>query len=114
MNYLGHQPRPDWLLYEGHHYVGDRTGHSLQTKFSSAADQMKRLKTKPSDNELLELYGLYKQATIGDVNIEKPGMLDMKGKAKWEAWNSRKGTSQSSAKEAYITVADKLVTVYGV
>lgn len=25
------------------------------------------------------------------IDKEKPGMLDFKGKAKWESWNSRKG-----------------------
>ena len=32
------------------------------------------------DEELKEVYALYKQATLGDVNIEKPGMMDLK----WE------------------------------
>lgn len=30
----------------------------------------------------------------------KPGMLDLKGKAKWNAWNEKKGTSQDAAKGA--------------
>ena len=33
-----------------------------------------------NDDELKEVYALYKQATFGDVNIEKPGMMDLK----WE------------------------------
>ena len=39
----------------------------------------------------LELYGLYKQGTEGDVSTSRPGMFDLKGKAKWDAWNSNKG-----------------------
>jgi len=115
MNYSGHQNRSDWLLYQGHRYSGDWLGTSLelQTRFNKAAEQMKNLKSKPSDSELLELYALYKQATVGDCNIDKPGVLDMKGKAKWEAWNGKKGTSQNSAKEAYIQVAEKLQASYG-
>ncbi len=27
---------------------------------------------------------------------DKPGMTDMKGKAKWEAWNSRKGKKKNN------------------
>ncbi|VDQ08195.1 unnamed protein product [Trichobilharzia regenti] len=49
------------------------------------------MKGTPSDNELLDLYSFFKQATVGDNNTNQPGLLDMKGKAKWNAWNSRKG-----------------------
>uniref|UniRef100_A0A4W5RKR1 Acyl-CoA binding domain containing 7 n=1 Tax=Hucho hucho TaxID=62062 RepID=A0A4W5RKR1_9TELE len=63
---------------------------SLQAEFERVADDVKKVKSRPSDQELLDMYGLYKQAIFGDINIDKPGMLDMKGKAKWEAWDSRK------------------------
>jgi len=37
-------------------------------EFLESAEKVKHLKTKPNDGEMLELYGLYKQATVGDVN----------------------------------------------
>lgn len=37
-------------------------------QFEKAAEDVKNLKSTPSDNDLLELYGLYKQATVGDCN----------------------------------------------
>ncbi|ELK37040.1 Acyl-CoA-binding protein [Myotis davidii] len=52
---------------------------------------VKNLKTKPADDEMLFIYSRYKQATVGDVNTEWPRMLDLKGKAKWDAWNALKG-----------------------
>ena len=55
-----------------------------------------------SNEDKLEFYGLFKQATVGDVNTERPGMLDMKGKAKWDAWKAKEGMSQDDAKAAYI------------
>ena len=61
-------------------------------EFEKAASDVKNLKSRPTDQELLELYALYKQATVGDCNQDKPGMLDLKGKAKWEAWNGKKGS----------------------
>ncbi|KAG7474175.1 acyl-CoA-binding domain-containing protein 7 [Solea senegalensis] len=64
---------------------------SLQAEFDKMAGDVKNVKTKPTDQELLDLYGLYKQATVGDVNTDRPGLFDMKGKAKWDAWDSRKG-----------------------
>jgi diazepam-binding inhibitor (GABA receptor modulating acyl-CoA-binding protein) len=41
------------------------------------------------------------------------GLLDFKGKAKWDAWNGRKGISQDKAKEAYIAKAQLLTEIYG-
>ena len=55
-----------------------------------------------SNEKKLEIYALFKQATVGDVNTQRPGMMDFKGKAKWDAWKAKEGTSQDDAKEAYI------------
>jgi diazepam-binding inhibitor (GABA receptor modulating acyl-CoA-binding protein) len=52
---------------------------------------VKHLKGSPSNEEMLQLYGLFKQANVGDNTTAKPGMLDMKGKAKWSAWEEKKG-----------------------
>jgi diazepam-binding inhibitor (GABA receptor modulating acyl-CoA-binding protein) len=81
--------------------------------FEQAADKVKKLKSSPNNDELLELYALYKQGTVGDNNTSKPGMLDMKGKAKWNAWDGKKGTPQDKAKELYIAKVDELVGKYG-
>ncbi|KAG5684134.1 hypothetical protein PVAND_013375 [Polypedilum vanderplanki] len=86
----------------------------LKEDFDAAAEQVKNLKAKPSDQDLLELYSLFKQATVGDNNTEKPGMLDFKGKAKWEAWNSRKGMSADDAMTKYIEKVNSLVASLGV
>ncbi|XP_073533528.1 acyl-CoA-binding domain-containing protein 7 [Phyllobates terribilis] len=87
---------------------------SPQADFDKAAEAVKNLKTKPTDDELKELYGLYKQATVGDINIDCPGMLDLKGKAKWEAWNSKKGLSKEDAMSAYVSKANELIEKYSV
>ena len=50
-----------------------------------------------SDDELLMVYSLYKQGTVGDVNTNRPGMLDFKGKAKWDAWEKLKGKAKEDA-----------------
>jgi len=52
---------------------------SLKDQFAEAKGQVEKLKSRPSNEELLELYGLYKQATEGDVAGSRPGMLDLKG-----------------------------------
>merc|ERR1712212_3052 len=66
-----------------------------------------------SNDELKEIYALYKQATVGDVNVDRPGMLDFKGKAKWDAWNGKKGMSQDDAKAKYVEYANEMVTKHG-
>ncbi|XP_045597182.1 acyl-CoA-binding protein homolog [Procambarus clarkii] len=86
---------------------------TLEENFKEAADKVKKLKTQPNDDELKELYGFYKQSTVGDIDTERPGMLDFKGKAKWDAWNSKKGMSKEAAMEAYIAKADELISKYG-
>ncbi len=49
--------------------------------FEKAVDDISnRVAKTMSDDELREIYGLYKQATVGDVNIEKPGGIDLKVK----------------------------------
>ena len=55
-----------------------------------------------SNEDKLEFYALFKQGTVGDTNTERPGMLDMKGKAKWDAWKAKEGMSQDDAKAAYV------------
>ncbi|XP_005153005.1 acyl-CoA-binding domain-containing protein 7 [Melopsittacus undulatus] len=87
---------------------------TLEADFNTAAEDVKKLKTRPTDEELKELYGLYKQATVGDINIECPGMLDLKAKAKWEAWNLKKGLSKEDAMKAYISKVKEMVEKYGI
>ncbi|KAK0098853.1 hypothetical protein PV326_001419 [Microctonus aethiopoides] len=85
----------------------------LLAKFEKAAAEVKELVSSPSDADLLELYALYKQATVGDCNTTRPGMLDFKGKAKWDAWDGKKGLSQDDAKEKYVAQVTKLIESIG-
>ncbi|XP_008297778.1 acyl-CoA-binding domain-containing protein 7 [Stegastes partitus] len=86
---------------------------TLQADFEKAAEDVKKVKTRPTNEELLELYGLYKQAIVGDINTDRPGVLDPKGKAKWDAWETRKGMSNDDAMSAYVTLATDVISKYG-
>ncbi len=86
---------------------------SLDENFNKAAEEVKELASSPADADLLELYALYKQATVGDCNTSRPGMLDFKGKAKWDAWNGKKGMSQEEAKKLYIEKVEALIASIG-
>ncbi|KAM0789113.1 hypothetical protein ACM66B_003168 [Microbotryomycetes sp. NB124-2] len=50
----------------------------------------------------LMLYSMYKQATEGDIQSSRPGLLDVLGRAKWDAWNKRKGMSPEEAERMYV------------
>lgn len=84
----------------------------MTTQFEQAAQDVKNLSSKPHDNELLKVYALYKQATIGDNNTPQPGMFDFKGKAKWNAWNDLKGTSKEKAETEYVDYVKFLQSKY--
>jgi diazepam-binding inhibitor (GABA receptor modulating acyl-CoA-binding protein) len=56
----------------------------------------------------LKIYGLYKQATVGDNTEKKPGFSDLVGRAKWDAWNGFKGTSSEDAKRQYVELIQSL------
>ncbi|MCG8319557.1 MAG: acyl-CoA-binding protein [Cytophagales bacterium] len=82
---------------------------SLEEKFKQAVEQSKELAQKPSNEVLLKIYALYKQATEGDVQGEKPGGFDFKAAAKYNAWESLKGKSPDEAMRDYITLIDELL-----
>jgi len=81
---------------------------ALKDDFQKASKDVWDLKIKPSNDELLNLYALYKQATDGDVSGPKPGLLDLKGKAKYKAWSDLKGTSKDEAMKKYIASVKRL------
>merc|ERR1712215_511200 len=87
---------------------------SVDEEFNTSAEEVKNKINKTlSDEELKEVYALFKQATMGDINTERPGMMDFKGKAKWDAWSSKKGMSQDEAKQKYIEFANTMKEKHG-
>ncbi len=76
--------------------------------FENAVANSKKLSEKPDNATLLKIYALYKQATEGDNASKKPGFTDMVGRAKWDAWNTLKGTSADDAKKQYIDLIKSL------
>ena len=80
----------------------------LKAAFEQAVADSKALPEKPDNMTLLKIYALYKQATAGDVDGKRPGFADMVGRAKWDAWNSLKGTSSDNAMQQYVDLIDSL------
>ena len=80
----------------------------MQKQFETAAVNSKNLTERPDNATMLKIYALYKQASIGDNTDKKPGFSDMVGRAKWDAWNSLKGTSSDAARQQYIELIESL------
>ncbi len=81
----------------------------LKEQFEKAIAESKTLSEKPSNDTLLQLYSLYKQASEGDVNIDPPSNpFDFVAKAKYEAWASLKGKTSEEAMSAYVELVAKL------
>ena len=80
----------------------------LEKDFLQKTEEVKSI-PEMSDDDRLDLYKYYKQATQGDNQTEKPGFFDFVGKAKWTAWESVKGTSKDDAMREYIKKANELL-----
>lgn len=87
-------------------------GETQRGHTNGQAAAVQELTKRPSDDELLELYGLYKQATVGDNDTAEPGMFNLKAKYKWKSWTKLKGTSQEDGEKKYIKLADELLQKY--
>jgi acyl-CoA-binding protein len=86
---------------------------ALKDKFKEAQDRVQKLSKRPSNQQLLELYGLFKQAAEGDVTGSRPGLLDLKGRAKFDAWAGRQGLSKDQAMKKYVALVDTLAEELG-
>lgn len=84
---------------------------AIKTEFENALQRSKKLPKQPVDIQL-DLYGLFKQAIIGDVEGERPGRVNIRARAKYDAWTSRKGMSKETAMKEYIALIAKLEQKY--
>lgn len=82
----------------------------IKAAFEQAQKDVKTLTKRPSNDDLLSLYSLFKQGSEGDVSGSRPGMLDMVGRAKYDAWAKLKGTGKDAAMQKYI---DKVKSMLG-
>lgn len=81
---------------------------SLQAEFEQAMADSKNLPERPDNMTLLKIYALFKQASSGDVDGNRPGFTDMVGRAKYDAWDTLKGTSKEAAMQQYIDLIEEL------
>jgi diazepam-binding inhibitor (GABA receptor modulator, acyl-CoA-binding protein) len=80
----------------------------LKARFEQAVVESKQLTAKPDNNTLLQIYSLFKQASTGDVQGDRPGFTDFVGRAKYDAWAALKGKTSDAAMQAYIDLIASL------
>ncbi len=85
---------------------------TITEQFQDAQERVKTLTQRPTNEEFLDLYAFFKQATLGDNTTKKPGMFDMKGQFKWKQWKSKEGQSKEEAMENYVKLVDTLLGKY--
>ena len=84
----------------------------LKEQFDAAVAQSKEFTKRPGNEELLQLYALFKQSTEGDASGERPGGFDFKAIAKFSAWEELKGKTKEAAMQEYVSLVATLKQLY--
>ena len=92
-------------------------GDSLRQRFEQAVEKVRTAPPdgpfKPSNELKLKMYALYRQATDGDVQGKRPGMLDVVARYKYDAWTMAKGLSADEAMRKYLEEVQKVEQKFG-
>mgnify|MGYP001604371027 CR=1 FL=1 len=102
---------PDDVDAEDTHFGGEpvQDGPSPAEKaFEQASVTSKTLQKAPDNDTLLALYSLYKQGSVGDCSGARPGVMDIVGRAKFDAWMARKGQARDTAMSEYVELVTQL------
>ncbi|WP_432839700.1 acyl-CoA-binding protein [Dactylosporangium sp. CA-092794] len=83
---------------------------SVSEAFEQAQHEVKQLPQRPGNEVLLELYALFKQGTQGDASGRRPGVFDLVGRAKFDAWKALEGTDRQDAQQRYVDLVGRLQT----
>jgi diazepam-binding inhibitor (GABA receptor modulating acyl-CoA-binding protein) len=82
--------------------------------FESCATAVTTIAASLSDAEKTNVYGLYKQGTVGDLSVDavEPGFFEFKAKAKYYAWQAQRGKTTEEAKAEYVALVQELITTH--
>ncbi|OIV92945.1 hypothetical protein TanjilG_20607 [Lupinus angustifolius] len=83
-------------------------------EFELYAVKAKSLPDTTTNENLLIIYGLYKQATVGPIDTSRPGIFNQRDRAKWDAWKAVEGKSKEEAMNDYVTKVKQLLEEAGI
>jgi diazepam-binding inhibitor (GABA receptor modulator, acyl-CoA-binding protein) len=79
----------------------------MNNVFYESTQRVKALDYISKEHQLM-LYGLYKQATVGDCSIFRPSLFNPRDRAKWDAWNKKRGMLPDAAKAEYVQYVNNI------
>ena len=100
------------LLQPVNKSLSSRYFASVSQEFELAQLKMKTINEGPSNEEKLQVYALYKQATVGDVTGKRPGMMDFVGRAKYDAWAKHKNTTSVGSNCRFLEICKVSLLVF--
>tara|TARA_B100001741_G_scaffold298230_1_gene283616 strand:+ start:30 stop:797 length:768 start_codon:yes stop_codon:yes gene_type:complete len=80
----------------------------VEKEFQKACSTVEKNGAKINQPTLLKLYSYYKQATEGDASGKRPGLMNLRARAKYDGWKSLEGMPSEEAKGNYIRVVSEL------
>jgi len=86
--------------------------NELERKFNKYISKVKKLENISNEDKLY-LYANYKQSLIGNINIEKPSILNRVEIEKWKAWTNVKDVSKEESMKNYIKKVKELYKALG-
>ncbi|KXS98981.1 hypothetical protein AC578_4997 [Pseudocercospora eumusae] len=105
------QPKQHHISNPEPHHTAKMVAESPE--FKKAVEDSRKLKSKPNNDQLLELYAYFKEGR--KEKAEEAGMFDLKGKAKYKAWKevNEKNLSAEEAQKHYVELVEKLKNELG-
>lgn len=89
----------------------------IEQQFKEAVEKVRNAPDnggfKPSNEYKLRMYALYRQASEGDVKGKRPGMMDLVGRFKYDAWAATKGMKREEAMRLYVAEVKKVEDQHG-
>ncbi len=82
--------------------------NELMARFEQAVQDSRLLSKKPDNGTLLQIYALYKQATLGNNPNKRPSFTDTLARLKHDAWKGLEGTTTQQAMQNYIDLIESL------
>lgn len=71
------------------------------------ANASKSSNKKLSNDQLLQLYAHFKQASVGPNTTPKPAIFDLKGSAKWQSWSALGKMDKATAQAKYVQMVSQ-------
>ncbi|QLG88574.1 acyl-CoA-binding protein [Chitinibacter bivalviorum] len=80
----------------------------LAQRFQVAQNEVVELNEAPDVQTKLKLYAMFKQASEGDVQGERPSAIQFVAQAKYDAWTKLAGQSKEQAMQDYVNLVEQL------